>query len=267
MAKFKRNAPCWCGSGKKYKHCHYRREDVLEVKKSEAISSFEKLKDVRECLHPQVIDNSCSGKIIRAHTVQKEGQLSKIAREGHVYGYIFSLGTLFATGGLPKFELIGVNNASTFTGFCEKHDAEIFKDIETQPITLTPKQLFLLGYRAICMEFYKKKACLKTPDLMREFDKGKDLFAQIGIQQMANLLEKGYGMGCEDLELAKKEFDSVLVEESYDRINYAIIEFDKTPEVMTSGAFLIEIDFSGVKMQDLTQKDPLVPLTGVREKN
>ena len=22
MTKYDRNAPCWCGSGKKYKHCH-----------------------------------------------------------------------------------------------------------------------------------------------------------------------------------------------------------------------------------------------------
>ena len=31
----KRNAPCWCGSGKKYKHCHMR-EDQASGKWQEA---------------------------------------------------------------------------------------------------------------------------------------------------------------------------------------------------------------------------------------
>ena len=30
MHKLDRNMPCWCGSGKKYKHCHYDFDEKLD---------------------------------------------------------------------------------------------------------------------------------------------------------------------------------------------------------------------------------------------
>ncbi len=29
--KLGKNSPCWCGSGKKYKHCHEKFDDTMEV--------------------------------------------------------------------------------------------------------------------------------------------------------------------------------------------------------------------------------------------
>ena len=30
MHKLDRNMPCWCGSGKKYKHCHFDFDEKLD---------------------------------------------------------------------------------------------------------------------------------------------------------------------------------------------------------------------------------------------
>ncbi len=41
MTKYDRNAPCWCGSGKKYKHCH----EAFDEK----IREFEVNQDTERC--------------------------------------------------------------------------------------------------------------------------------------------------------------------------------------------------------------------------
>ena len=261
MAELGRNAPCWCGSGKKYKNCHLGRENEQEMKLSEYASKFKKLHDIRTCLHPQAGTKTCQGKIIRAHSVQNAEQLSKIAKNGHVYGYKLGISTILNPEWSVKLELIGINNASTFTGFCQKHDTEIFKSIETEPITLTKKQLFLFGYRAICMEYYKKQVNQNVPQLLREQDKGKDLYSQQMIQSFASYFEAESSKGFNDLEISKLDYDNAMIKNDYSHMNYAVFEFNELPVIMTSGAFLIEIDFHNNKLQDLEQLDNLIPLT------
>lgn len=54
-------------------------------------------------------------------------------------------------------ELLGINSASTFTGFCSKHDTQLFAPLETEDFRSTFQQCFLLGYRAFAREVYTKK--------------------------------------------------------------------------------------------------------------
>jgi hypothetical protein len=50
--------------------------------------------------------------------------------------------------------LIGANKASTFTGFCEFHDQEIFRDLDTKEFDGSSRLTFLSAYRALCRELY-----------------------------------------------------------------------------------------------------------------
>ena len=52
--------------------------------------------------------------------------------------------------------LVGINSATTFTGFCSLHDQQLFKPIDTELLLPTPEQVFLLHYRALCRELYVK---------------------------------------------------------------------------------------------------------------
>lgn len=77
----------------------------------------------------------------------------------HVYG-------IDATGqpdpdGTPSYRLIGVRQASTFTGFCCHHDTELFRPLETRPFITSKEQLFLLAYRAISKEVYAKRCPMR----------------------------------------------------------------------------------------------------------
>ena len=50
---------------------------------------------------------------------------------------------------------VGRNDASTFAGFCNQHDAELFRLLDTKPPDRADReQLFLLAYRGITCELH-----------------------------------------------------------------------------------------------------------------
>ncbi|MGE5112627.1 MAG: hypothetical protein ACM3JB_17310 [Acidobacteriaceae bacterium] len=55
--------------------------------------------------------------------------------------------------GKIAFESVGINEATVFTGLCAKHDAELFKLIDTEPDLRNSREwLFLHAYRAVIRE-------------------------------------------------------------------------------------------------------------------
>ncbi len=71
------------------------------------------------------------GKIVRAHSIPKAGSLARIAEKGHVLAYVTSLENLRRNDGRLWPELVGVNRATTFTGFCASHDNKLFEPVES----------------------------------------------------------------------------------------------------------------------------------------
>lgn len=83
-----------------------------------------------ECLCP-----SCKKPAIRSHAVQKNGWLSNIAENNHVMGVQRQIAApLFKSSPEsppePKIVRIGLNDASTFWGYCNVHDTQLFDCIE-----------------------------------------------------------------------------------------------------------------------------------------
>ena len=85
--KIGRNDRCWCGSGKKYKHCHLGREEMDRPKFFKVDKDVKKFLKKKICLHPESEKGLCKGEIIKAHTLSKKFCLSKIATSGHVYSF------------------------------------------------------------------------------------------------------------------------------------------------------------------------------------
>jgi len=54
-------------------------------------------------------------------------------------------------------ELVGINNASTFTGFCSEHDNTIFSKVEKETFLGSQEQCFPVAYRALARELCTKK--------------------------------------------------------------------------------------------------------------
>lgn len=255
LRKIGRNEPCWCGSGKKHKKCHLGREKEPSPNRQEMITGILGPLEGRYCLHPEAGKGTCSGQIIKAHTIQRGGGLQRIARNGHVYAL---RGNLFSPEEFrlePK--LIGIRQASTFTGFCSKHDNDTFQLIEKNPFLSCSEHAFLLGYRALCREVYGKRALKQSLDYQRTLDRGRPLTEQLAIQEALQRFGIGFDLGSRDAESYKAIYDEVILSDDYSQANYYIIELQDTPQILCSACQFPSYDFNGNKLQDFTSRERL----------
>lgn len=121
--------PCWCGSRKKFKFCHSKREAAPRINVFEVEALMRDQADQGYCSHPEASAASCEGGIIRAHTVQRRGGLAAIAEAGHVLTLKPTMKGMIDHEGRPPPRAIGVGKASVFPGFCNRHDSDLFKPI------------------------------------------------------------------------------------------------------------------------------------------
>jgi hypothetical protein len=257
MSTFKlgRNEPCWCRSGKKFKKCHLNRERATPLNAFQLEAEHKKSFEKRYCLHPEASSDTCDGDIVKAHTVQRSGGLSNISVDGHVLRFDWSMRTLIENNGSLAPQKIGINRASTFTGFCGRHDNSLFAEIEKKPYQATPEQSFVLGYRAICRELFMKTAAYDATPLIRQSDRGKDFTAQRFVQSFADFRQETLSRGLRDLRCHKDEYDNCLVAKTYSSINQYVLEFEEAPEILCCFGCSPEYDFRGNTLQDLEQVD------------
>ena len=251
--KLGRNDKCWCGSQKKFKRCHLNRAALRPLGKEEVYERFQRLYEEGDCLHPNASTSTCEGKIIKAHTIQRNGGLNRIARDGHVYtllkdGPMFDK-TRWDPGSGPN--RIGTRKASTFTGFCVRHDNELFAPLEKVPFDGSPLQVVLLAYRAICYELYMKERDLAGSELRREADRGRPPHIQVAMWESNSLHESGVQKAIRECDRLKSLYDQILFEEDFDGLGYYVIEFGKSPEVMCSATSQATHDFQGNRIHAL----------------
>jgi hypothetical protein len=154
--------------------------------------------------------------------------------------------------GIAKPELYGINRASTFTGFCGKHDKSIFSPIEDEIFNVTKKTIFLLGYRTLARELFTKLAQRGSEPILRQADKGKTTAEQFEYQKELDIHYEGINAGIRDLETQKRKFDEILINDNHDDIEGFVIEFRKIPNIMCSSGLSPEYDYSGIILQDLS---------------
>lgn len=95
------------------------------------------------------IFNNCNNKsIVRSHSIQKSKSLKLISENNHV---LHPMVNEESTRPEMLMKSVGINNASTFPGFCQEHE-EIFSGFENDGRILTINQGQLQSYRNICRE-------------------------------------------------------------------------------------------------------------------
>jgi len=252
-----RNKPCWCESGKKYKHCHLDiagQPSVAAHTVHQALGSFKKTK---KCSAPQSLLHECSSKIINAHTVSKSSSLKTIAKNGHV----LKISLDEKSKPTPKIVLdeIGINNASTFTGFCSVHDKKIFAPIEDEPFKPIPLHCFLVTYRGLAKELFSKDYASKAFEFMKTLDRGKNVPSQVFIQTTANSLVGSNDLTTSDLNYIKSKLDTMLTSNDYSDLNYVVFTLDSPPPIMGSAIVGPTFDFNGDKAQDISSNPSDMP--------
>jgi len=245
-----RNQRCWCGSGKKYKVCHFLRESAEPPTPQETLKGIKSSQRLTHCLHPGASPTSCSAKIARSHTVPRSS-LATIARKGHVYTFDSALPTLIKTRGRIGLRLVGLAAASVFTGFCERHDNDLFAPLEKCDFAITAETAFLLTFRAIAREIHDKSVNARQYDTWLEFDRGRTMDRQMVVHEKSLLFQVGTRAALHDLLQVKERLDAYWLQADFSESYFLAFELEEPPSAMCSGSTTPEEDFDGRVLQDL----------------
>ncbi len=119
----------------------------------------------KHCMVP-----GCSSQsIARSHTIPKGMSLSIISENDHLLTPVIDHKI-----GAIKLKMTGLSNATTFPGFCSKHEL-LFEDYENKKSIDTEAHVYLQVYRAACRELFRVKFLIEQYEwAMREYSKERN---------------------------------------------------------------------------------------------
>ncbi|SCA56671.1 conserved hypothetical protein [Candidatus Terasakiella magnetica] len=244
-----RNAPCWCGSGKKFKKCHLDRDEQSKENPWTAVDKNRQAFSKKKCFAFDIGLGSCDGSVIKAHTVSRGTNLAKIAKDGHVLKYVTSIQEMKKNGGKLSVKKIGIRDGSVFHGFCSKHDRELFSCIENEAFIGRPDQCLAVAYRTMSRELYGKDASAHLRETLRGADKGLKPFDQLMLQKMLNEIDMGNEAARREQKVTHDVLTTALANARLDTLRSVIFEFAGPLPFMFAGAWSPFTDFHGRELQ------------------
>lgn len=186
-----------------------------------------------------------------SHSIQEATALGSIERNGHVYMFPTDIWP-HAREGYADPKLIGIHQASTFRGFCPRHDDLLFAPLEKKPYVCSPEQNFLLSYRALCKEIYTRKRVSQIIPCPSEL---KNLDTEFSYRSLKDLIgwwkaeDQSARRGLASLKLA---YDTILLSQDYSFVDHFIIRFRNPPTLTCTSIVNPEYDFLGRHLQTVT---------------
>lgn len=189
-------------------------------------------KQFARCLEPCW---TCENPSIRSHSVQNASALSLIEEDGHVMEMRMNFNV---EPPQPEFRSIGRNDASTFPGFCQTHDADIFRPIDTKPLDVMDlEQLFLLAYRSVSRELHAimdgavriqgaLNFLVETGEVPSNEASGPMIEATVQ-------LLKSWGM----YKYRSKFFDSAILRKQFGGIKHSVFKFENEKPILAASSF------------------------------
>jgi hypothetical protein len=108
----------------------------------------------KECFF--INQNDCEGEIIDAHSIQKNNNKLSLISGGENPKQVYHFANNYKNG-RKEIKPIPISQASTFKGFCKKHDDEIFKPIETHAFNESTEHCFLHSFRSFAYSYHHLK--------------------------------------------------------------------------------------------------------------
>ncbi|CAG4968439.1 hypothetical protein [Novilysobacter luteus] len=208
------------------------------------VGSKKKLSRTGRCFHPESGDQC--GEFISAHSIQRNGQLSVIAHEGHVYTLSMNVGDLKKNDGSASLVKCGIGVSSTFFGFCDKHDNELFAPIDKAFLVPTSQQVLLYAYRSVCRELFVKENALALIEGRIEA-----LPETSALRRTFDAMHSGTSFSLEALRIHKSALDTLIDDLAHVDIEYVLFTCRQPQFVAFSGLFYPEFNFLGRTLQDL----------------
>lgn len=250
--KMGRNQKCWCGSGLKFKHCHFERENAKPLSKGKILEYENTVSNREYCYCPTDLRYECD-QVIKAHTISKVSGLTHIAdNTNHVLGLKQNLSQFIKNSRKPKFERLGVNKASTFKGFCKKHDKILFSSFEDSYFIGELDQCYALTFRSVAKELYAKENALQIARFMKRIDNGRPIAYQVYLQEYLQMYTLGLKTAISELYRIKENLDHKLLNRKFKPYSFLVLESTSPLPIVTSSIVNPTHDFNGNFLQDLT---------------
>ncbi|MDG2951883.1 cytoplasmic protein [Exercitatus varius] len=217
-----------------------------------------KRKSNRKCCSAKgLFGIECSSRIIESHTLSKSGTLKSIMdKENKVFGVNLAFNALVKNEGSFGVRKFGINEASTFLGFCSEHDKKLFSVFEDERIIPTKEQLCLLSYRGVCRELYTKENEVDTKlshelTNMNEFKNSSiGLYLRKSLEKRDTLLS----IGLSEIKKTYQELNDIITNHNFNSLEYFVIELSSPAHVLCSGAIVPDLDFNNKKLKDLSSE-------------
>lgn len=203
------------------------------------------------CLHPDTAKLDCDDNI-KSHAIQKKS-LRLIADErNQVYTQHTSISS---SSDIVRIKKVGINEASTFRGFCSRHDKELFQPIEDYPLQLTEEHIALHSYRGECRQlyyFFRLLAFYQYHFLPHVGDRSP-LYGLLGL-----LFHLQTGTHCWLLGGGRTGgMIDVIRGHSYNDTSFIAVIIDSVPNIMTCTSIVPTVDVRGYGLQNPFGSKPL----------
>lgn len=189
-------------------------EEKIERDFRKSMAEMKRKWKIEECFHPSKKD--CILPIKQAHSIQKNGRLSLIEENINGQNLLYS-SISFKTSSkkfIKDFIPVGKKVASTFYGFCERHDTEVFSPIENFEFDGSDEHCFLHTYRSFAHSYHSKKQELRLY---------RSDWSNVPYQ-IKNYQILGAEIALKEMEPEKQYLDNILINSDFDKLNYSIIE-------------------------------------------
>lgn len=225
--------------------------------KTLALRAFEK--NIENKQKGCFINNSECNHIINSHSIQENGELSKISdlidNKSQVYHFIED----FSKREKVVSKIV-TTKASAFYGFCHKHD-QVFEPIDKNTCTSIGQSLFLYSFRSFAHSYYNTKAFQENGlgtitetgnvvsslvDVLRKLSGSLDL----DISSLENEMkvpvisdEQLQTLNITRFESHKHLLITDLNNQKYDNLDYLIHEIDHLAPIVCASWLVMHIEF------------------------
>lgn len=198
-------------------------------------------KPICTCMQVGPDGQRCKNPPISSHSLQKSGALKSIAERGHV----LSIQPTFRPGQVDwDFKKIGHSKASTFPGYCKKHDSELFAEIEDKYSKFGDRTAALLTLRGISREYFTKMAQIR---LWKENEVQRPFTKQLGKSGYEEMIQNAETARLE-LEKAKSVVDNAIASNDYSNLRYTYVLHQAPLPFAFTGAFNPEYTTDGISV-------------------
>lgn len=212
----------------------FQLQDLFMALDPDALADFFRTRKIvfGRCLEPSM---QCTDEAIRAHSIQNSQTIALLENDNHVIAWQ----PRFSEAG-PDVQLrsVGRNEASTFFGFCNHHDTELFRPLDVKPLdTNDREQLFLLAYRGITCELHEVMTAAKqlqglyTARVGRGVDSpnASSPAGQKGVEQML--------LSWAMWRYRHAYYDEPLLAKSFTGVEHDVIEMENQPPCIAASSF------------------------------